>query len=108
MNIQATIESKLTQHFKPYYLQVVNESHMHSVPKDSETHFKVTLVCDQFAQLSKVKRHQQVYKILAQELAAEVHALALHLYSASEWQVRGQASPDSPQCKGASQRDPAS
>ena len=29
--------------FEPIHLEVINESHMHSVPKNSETHFKVKL-----------------------------------------------------------------
>ena len=97
MTVQAQIETKLTAAFAPGHLAVVNESYMHSVPPGSESHFKVTLVSDAFEGLRSVKRHQQVYKVLAEELAGEVHALALHTYTPAEWQ--GQ-SPDSPNCLG--------
>ncbi len=30
--------------YAPRILRVINESHMHSVPRGSETHFKVSLV----------------------------------------------------------------
>ena len=40
-SIQSTIEKKLKDKFEPVYLEVVNESYKHSVPKGSESHFKV-------------------------------------------------------------------
>jgi BolA family transcriptional regulator, general stress-responsive regulator len=99
MSIQAQIENKL-QALDPVYLAVENESHMHHVPPNSETHFKVTLVSSRFEGLMPVKRHQQVYSILADEKAGPVHALALHLYTPEEWEVRGGSRPDSPNCRG--------
>jgi hypothetical protein len=35
------MERKLTESFGPSHLEILNESYMHSVPKGSETHFKV-------------------------------------------------------------------
>ncbi|MBD3656659.1 MULTISPECIES: BolA family protein [Marinobacter] len=107
MSIQHAIEQKLGTGFNAEFLGVENESHMHSVPPNSETHFKVTLVSADFAGQGKVKRHQAVYKVLAEELAGGVHALALHLYTPEEWQLSGQAAPDSPNCMGGSKHDPA-
>lgn len=101
MSIQATIEHKLAA-LEPTEMVVENESHMHSVPPNSETHFKVTLVSERFAGLMPVKRHQQIYSLLADELSGPVHALALHLYTPGEWQSRGAARPDSPNCMGGS------
>ncbi|MFC3284312.1 BolA family protein [Litchfieldella rifensis] len=99
MSIQASIEDKL-QALDPTYLKVENESHMHNVPADSETHFKVTLVSERFTGLMPVKRHQQIYALLADELAGPVHALALHPYTPQEWEARGGSRPDSPHCRG--------
>ncbi|MEC9483792.1 MAG: BolA/IbaG family iron-sulfur metabolism protein [Halomonas sp.] len=99
MSIQAQIEDKL-QALEPVYLAVENESHKHHVPPNSETHFKVTLVSSRFEGLMPVKRHQQVYAILADEKAGPVHALALHLYTPQEWEARGGTRPDSPNCRG--------
>lgn len=99
MSTQARIEDKL-QVLDPVYLTVENESHMHSVPPNSETHFKVTLVSPRFEGMMPVKRHQQVYTILADEKAGPVHALALHLYTPDEWQARSNTRPDSPHCRG--------
>ena len=99
MSVQARIEDTLKT-LEPSHVTVENESHMHNVPANSETHFKVTLVSEHFAGLMPVKRHQKVYALLADELAGPVHALALHLYTPDEWQVRGEARPDSPNCRG--------
>lgn len=98
MLLQFAIEKKLTDAFAPVVLDVVNESYMHSVPANSETHFKVVLVADSFEGLRLVQRHQQVYKLLNDELSSGVHALALHTYTASEWQQRQAQVFDSPQC----------
>ena len=97
--IQDQVEQRLTEHFSPFFAEIVNESHMHSVPPGSESHFKVTLVSDVFAGLRLVKRHQEVYRILQSLMGSPIHALALHTYTESEWSERN-GSPDSPNCMG--------
>jgi BolA protein len=105
MQVQNTIEEKLAKAFNSSFKEVLNESHMHSVPPNSETHFKVTLVSDDFVGKRKVGRHQQVYSLLHEELEGPVHALALHLYTQDEWSARQGASPDSPNCLGGSKKE---
>ena len=102
MTVQQDIELQLAQDFVPEFLDVANESHQHSVPANSETHFKVVLVSQRFEGLRKVARHQQVYAALAAQLAGPVHALALHTYTIAEWQARQEAAPESPECHGGS------
>ena len=104
MRIQTIINHKLTAALAPVHLEVINESHMHSVPANSETHFKLVVVADAFDGKRSVARHQAIYQILADELAGEVHALAIHTYTEQEWQAKGQA-PDSPQCRGGSKAE---
>lgn len=101
--VEAAIHAKLTAAFAPVHQEVTNESHMHSVPPGSETHFKVVLAAPAFAGKRQVQRHQAVYAALADELRAGVHALALHTYSPDEWQAN-QSVPDSPQCLGGGKR----
>lgn len=101
MQIEPLIISKLRTALSPEVLEVINESHRHSVPPNSETHFKVTIVSQAFAGLRAVQRHQQVYGILAEELAGPVHALALHTYSPKEW-LEHPAVTASPDCAGGS------
>lgn len=103
MVIQQAIEQKLTQAFSPQHMAVENESHMHSVPPNSETHFKVVLVSEAFVGVRLVQRHQKVYQTLSEELAGEVHALALHTYTPEEW--GSSQVPASPNCMGGSKAD---
>ena len=107
MTVEQDMRRQLAEAFAPHYLEVANESHQHSVPANSETHFKVVLVSDRFEGQRSVRRHQQVYAALASQLDGPVHALALHTYTAAEWQARQEATPLSPQCLGGSKADPA-
>lgn len=104
MLIQSAIEQKLQQALTPAFLQVDNESHMHSVPENSETHFKVVAVSSSFEGLRAVQRHQKMYQLLAHELQNGVHALALHTFTPDEWAQQARI-PASPQCMGGSKHD---
>ena len=46
MSMQNTIQTKLTQALAPSWIEVVDESHTHNVPKGSESHFNVFVVSD--------------------------------------------------------------
>ncbi|MCH1925279.1 MULTISPECIES: BolA family protein [Shewanella] len=99
MSVAAVIEQKLHAALQPSYLQVINESHNHHVPPNSETHFKVVIVSDEFDGLRLLARHRKVNETLAHELANGVHALSMHTYTAAEWTSEQQV-PASPKCKG--------
>jgi BolA protein len=105
MTVQQDIEQRLQSRFSPVFLDVANESHQHSVPPNSETHFRVVLVSTTFDGSSRVARHQQVYAALALQLEGPVHALALHTYSPGEWQQRQGEAPVSPPCLGGSKAE---
>lgn len=92
------IESKLKNAFEPTFLQVDDESYMHANGPDAESHYKVTLVTEQFAGKRSLQRHRAVNKTLADELQ-QIHALALHTYTPDEWAEKCGA-PDSPNCLG--------
>ena len=88
MSIADTIRDKLTARFAPSTLNVVDESaqhsgHMHAAAA-GETHFRVTIVADAFAGVSRVERQRQIYSVLTEELAGPVHALALKVLSPAE------------------------
>jgi len=97
--IQDSIEAKLRSSLEPSHLEVINESHMHNVPKGSETHFKVVVVSARFDGLSPVKRHQLVYGALNEEMKNGVHALAITSRSPTEWDASPEANA-SPKCLG--------
>ena len=100
MRVEDLISIKLTETFNPSVLEIENESHRHSSGRGAESHFKVTMVSTQFEQQRMVARHRRVYECLADELANGVHALALHLYTESEWQEREGIIPKSTDCLG--------
>ena len=103
MRIQTAIESKLRGALQPLHLEVVNESHLHSVPPGSESHFKVIVVSEQFTGLSLIEQQRLVNKVLADELRGGVHALAMKTLTPQKWQAAGQqASLPTPLCHGGS------
>ncbi len=102
MSVGNRIELSLRQALQPLHLSLINESHQHAGPA-TDSHFKLVLVSEKFDGLSKLKRHQQIYKLLEQELmrngvGGTVHALALHLFTPDEWLVV--EVPSSPNCQG--------
>lgn len=103
MSVEQTIIDKVRAEFSPIVLNIENESYMHSSGRGAESHFKLTLVSAKFDGKRSVARHQAVYACLAEELANGVHALALHLYTESEWAEMGGVVPKSPNCLGVGQ-----
>ncbi len=82
----------------PSYLLVENESYMHAVPKNSETHFKVTIVADVFRGLNRVKQHQKIYAVSQPLMQQGLHALALHSFTPEEWLEKTKKVAESPLC----------
>ncbi len=98
--VQGSLERKLAERFELQHLQVENESGNHNVPAGSESHFKLVLVGEEFAGMSRVARHRAVHALLAQELAGPIHALAIHAFSPEQWRERFGDAPLSPPCLG--------
>ena len=88
--VAAAVSRKIAAAFSPAHVEIVNESHMHNVPRGSETHFKasgaqsfarrlrrltrtdaaqVIVVSDSFAEQKLIQRHRMVNEALAEELA---------------------------------------
>ena len=99
MSIKAHLTEKLSKALTLKHIEVINESHLHNVPTGSESHFKVVLVSDEFANRPLVKRHQLVYSVLKEELEQQIHALALHTFTLSEWQKIKGSAPTTPDCQ---------
>jgi BolA protein len=100
MIVEQSIETKLRDGLSPGHIEIRNESHMHSVPANSETHFKVVVVSESFAGKTRVARHQTVNGLLADELAGPVHALSIQAHTPEEWIARGGTVLESPECLG--------
>jgi len=82
------IERKLTEALAPQSLKVLDESHQHAGHAGhrpgGQTHFRVYIVADAFKGKSRLERHRLVNRLLADELAAGVHALAIHAAAPGE------------------------
>lgn len=105
MSIKEEINNKLRLAFAPMNLEVINESHQHSVPQGAETHFKVIIVSENFRGLSLVQRHRAVYEALKIEIASGVHALAIHAMTEEEFSKKQKENFKSPPCLGGSKKD---
>ena len=102
MSRKARIETKISAELTPLHLEIVDESHMHSVPEGAESHFKVLVVSEQFIDKKLVGRHRLLNALLADEFQSGLHALALHAWTPDEWFKKGGSPPASPQCMGGS------
>jgi BolA protein len=96
MSRKAAIEEKLRRSFSPERLEVINESHLHAghhhldggheavFDGSGETHFRVRIVAQAFAGMTRIERHRAVNKALADELQAGLHALAIETAAPDE------------------------
>ena len=108
--VAETITNKLTAAFSPIHLEVRNESHMHNVPANSETHFKVIIASAEFGTAkckTPLARHRAVNAVLAEEVASDgpVHALSIVAKTPAQWEKMIQegkfdAIGPSPNCRG--------
>ena len=88
MRTEDLITEKLTAAFAPESLSVVDESHLHAGHAGhrpgGETHYRVYIVSDAFRGKSRLDRHRMINATLSSELAAGVHALAIHASAPGE------------------------
>ena len=88
MSTQDVITEKLSKAFAPESLRVEDESHLHAGHAGhrpgGQTHYRVYIVSDAFRGKSRVERHRMINAALAAELAAGVHALAIHAAAPDE------------------------
>jgi stress-induced morphogen len=102
--MQQLIHRKLTAALQPTHLVIANESHMHSGPRDAESHFKVTIVAAAFESLAILARHRTVNAALADELKNGIHALSITARTPHQWEA-DQTVAKSPACLGGSKHD---
>jgi len=104
MIIQKKIEDKLGSFFNPQdrigdSFVVLNESFRHSVPKGSETHFRVEVVSSIFEGKRLLERHRMLNSLLEEELS-QIKACSLHTFTPQEWEDREHQANPSPTCAG--------
>lgn len=81
MGVRETIAEKLEAGLEPDDLDVIDESHLHKghagARPQGESHFRVRIVSRAFIGLNRVARQRLVYRLLASEMASDIHALAI-------------------------------
>jgi len=94
--VELKIINNLNESMNISSLKVINESFMHNVSKDSESHFKVIIVSDDFKNLSEINRHKLVYTNL-DTIMNDIHALSIQSFSVDEFS-QNPVVLDSPEC----------
>jgi BolA protein len=86
--VEQAIRAKLEREFSPSILEIIDESAMHEghagAAPGGQTHFRVKIVSDAFRGENRVARQRRVYRLLAGEFAAGVHALSLQALTPEE------------------------
>ena len=97
--VEASIVAKIAAALEPVELKVINESYMHNVPKDSESHFKIVVVSDAFDGMRPIQRHRAVNSLLQKEFDAGLHALSIVAKTPAQWGASNKIDA-SPNCLG--------
>lgn len=81
MTIADRIRAKLENALTPARLAVIDDSHRHAghvgARPGGESHFRIEIVAAAFAGQSRIARQRQIYALLAEELADQIHALQI-------------------------------
>lgn len=99
MNIKNSIETKL-QLLRSHFRKITKENHMHNFAKGSESHFKLTVVSDEFTGRMLIERHRMINNILTGKLSYFIHALVLNTITIEEWFEKNGIPNNSPPCLG--------
>jgi BolA family transcriptional regulator, general stress-responsive regulator len=88
MNTTERIRELLARTLAPAHLEVIDESGKHAghagaVPGKT-THVRVVIASNAFAGLNRLERHRKVNALLAGEIAAGLHALAIEAKAPGE------------------------
>lgn len=83
MRVEDEIRGKLQDAFAPRTLTVLDESEQHrghaGYQEGGQSHFRVKIAADAFADLSRIERHRAVHAALGADLIGRIHALALDI-----------------------------
>ncbi len=83
MRVEDEIREKLQTAFAPRSLSVLDESEQHrghaGYQEGGQSHFRVQIAADAFAELSRLQRHRAVHAALGADLIGRIHALALDI-----------------------------
>jgi len=85
------IENLILKIFKPEFLSVIDVSEQHRGHKNFkegvESHFEIIIVSEKFTNLSRIKRHRMVNRILKEEFLSDLHSVVLKTYTTEEFKL---------------------
>ena len=88
MRVARVIEQKLGDGLTPERLEIEDESALHhghaGARPEGESHFRVTVVSAKFEGLNRLERQRLVYRLLADEMKSDIHALTLTTLTPAE------------------------
>lgn len=88
MSFVDDIKTKLNEALSPVHLDVIDESHLHAghagARPGGNSHFRLHIVAEKFDGLSRVARQRLVNEALRDELAGQIHALAMKTLTPAE------------------------
>jgi len=81
MNRAERITAILTEQLQPIHLDLHDDSAKHTghsgARPGGETHYTLVIQSDKFSGLTKVQRHQLIYRLLDEEFKTGLHALSI-------------------------------
>ena len=84
--IQSILKNKLNIH----YIQIkdITNHHINHKGYDGGGHYTITIVSNDFINLSLIDRHKKIYEILQNMIKKEIHALSLRTYTAADYKEK--------------------
>ncbi len=74
------IEEKLRRELEASEIEVIDESHLHAGHAGAAGgggHFRLRIVSSKFEGMNRVAAQRLVYRVLAEEMESEIHALSI-------------------------------
>ena len=88
-NLRAlTIEQELRRQLAATHVEVIDDSARHADHLGAEGdrgHFRVVVVSERFARLSRVEAQRLVYRALGSLMATDIHALEMQTFTPQAW-----------------------
>jgi len=86
------IEQRIRDSINVIDINIIDESikhidHYFAAPSTFPSHIKLILVSDDFVNMGSLARHKLIYNLLKNEIKL-IHAISLHLYTQSEYNVK--------------------
>ncbi|MGV6801790.1 MAG: BolA family protein [bacterium] len=88
MSLAEKMEEKLRAALHPQDIQIIDQSALHAghagAREGGESHYRMVIIAEAFADKSRLHRQRMVNEILRDELVERVHALSLELKAPTE------------------------